>query len=126
MAITATLSGTILLTDSVLGTAFSKVLSGLAFTGTISEYAQNQLIGTSPVTINLPLSPTQFIYLKNLSTTNTITVTWTPNGSPSAVIQVLQPGGSLLLINTNTTSGITALSLVASGASTPCEYILLG
>jgi hypothetical protein len=67
-----------------------------------------------------------FVYIKNNHATNTVTVTWTPNGGASAVVQTLEPGSALILSQAVTAAGITALSLQASGASTPVEYILVG
>jgi hypothetical protein len=127
MAITAQLAGTIQLTDtSTNSTIFYKQLLNLLMTGTSFQETQAASIGTSPVSIALPVSPTNFLYVKNLHATQTLTVTWTPNGGSSAVVQTLEPGSALLLIQTSLTAGITALSLTGSGAATTCEYILAG
>jgi hypothetical protein len=126
MSITGTLSGNITMTDNLSGSV--QLVKALIFQylGTIFSYSQSQNVGTSPTTLTLPVSPTQFLYIKNLSTTATVTVTWTPDGGSSASIIVLQPGGMITYVESNTTSGITALSVTASAASTPIEYILLG
>lgn len=83
-------------------------------------------IGTSPVSIGLPISPITYLYLKNLHATQIITVTWTPNGGSSNVVKTIQPGGVIEFTDANGAGGITALSVVANGANTPIEYILLG
>lgn len=127
MAITGSLSGTLALTDNLAGSVQLQKTLALSFLGTIAEYSQSQSI-TGTVTLNLPLNPTQFLYIKNLSATagQTITVTWTPTGGSTATIVALQPGGSIIFIETNTTSGISALSVTAAIAATPIEYVLLG
>jgi len=91
MSVTVQLTGTITVTDNLTGSVQlqKQVIGG--YTGTISEFAQQQLIGTGSTTINLPISPTQFVYIKNLSASATVTVTWTPNGGASATIVTLQP-----------------------------------
>ena len=126
MAVTATLSGTVNLADSITGNiALSKVIS-LIVTGSIQEYAQSFNFGTSPTSVTLPVSPVNFVYIKNLHATFTLTVSWTPNGGASAVIQTLEPGGYLIMGQPTSGAGITALSITASNASTPAEFILLG
>jgi hypothetical protein len=82
----------------------------------------NLAASLTPVT--LPASPTQLFYAKHLGATGTITFTWTPVGSSSVVVQVLQPGGMLLFFNP--ANGITALSVQASLANTPVDYVLAG
>lgn len=129
MSLTANLVGNITLTDSVSGTVqLTKPIVGVSFLGTVSTYANQLEIGTSPTSIGLPISPTQFIYVKNLTpttSTNTVTVTWTPNGGSSAVVVLLEPG-AFILLGGPTTGGISALSVTASTSSTPIEYILVG
>jgi hypothetical protein len=126
MAINATFSGQLLVTDNLGSNPLVKFLSGFQFKGTTQTYSQNQLIGASPTTITLPISPTQVIYVANLHATQTLTVTWTPNGGSSNVVVTLQPTAMILHVSPNVTSGITALSLQGSGASTNCEFILVG
>lgn len=126
MSIQSNFSGSIQLTDPNTGTVqLYKALAAL-FTGTISTVAESLSVGTSPTSIGLPISPTQVIYIKNLHATNTLTVTWTPQGGASNVVITLQPGGLILLNEPNVTSGISALSLTASGVSTPVDYVLVG
>lgn len=126
MAITTSLKGTVTIVDSSVGTvSYSKNVS-ITFVGTVGTTGQNVLIGVAPVTIPLPVSPTQFVYIKNLHASQTVTVTWTPNGGASNVVATIEPGSALLLLEAAAGGGITALSLVASGASTPVEYVLVG
>lgn len=128
MAVTAAVRGVITITDNLTGsTSLTKVLNN-SYTGTVESYGQQVLIGTSPTSISLPLSPAQFVYVKNLSSTtsNTLTVTWTLTGGSSNQVVVLDPSAVLILSELTTANGITALSLVASTAATPVEYILCG
>ena len=78
----------------------------------------------SLVAVTLPASPTQLLYAKHLGTSGTITFTWTPVGSASAQIMVLQPEAVLFFFNP--ANGITALSVQASIANTPVDYVLAG
>jgi hypothetical protein len=126
MPITGALNGNITMTDNLSGSVQLTKALVFQYLGTIFDYAQGLAIGTSPTALSLPLSPTQFLYVKNLSTTATVTVTWTPNGGSTAPIITLQPGATIIYVETNTTSGITALSVTASAVATPIEYILLG
>jgi hypothetical protein len=125
MAITVQLNGFITITDNQTNSLqLQKQIVG-SYTGTISEFAQQVNLASGANAITLPGSPVQFAYVRNLSTTATIIVTWTPTGGASNVVCTLQPGAYIILNESNTTSGITALSLNASQASTPCEYILV-
>lgn len=127
MSITASVNGNLKLTDNLSGdTSFLKQLL-LSYTGTVSSFAQSFLLGTSATPINIPSTAAQFVYIRNVPATFTsnVTVTWTPNGGNSATIATLAPGASIILSETDTTYGITALSLSASVVNTPIEYILL-
>ena len=125
MALNFDFSGVMSVTDPNTGlTTLEKTISA-AFQGQINTLAESITVTTSPSTISLPISPTQIVYIKNNSTTFQTTVTWTRNGGASASVVVLQPGAFIMLMETDTTSGITALSFVATGSSL-VEYILAG
>lgn len=81
-------------------------------------------LSASLTPVTLPASPTQLLYAKHLGASGTITFTWTPVGSSSAQIMVIQPGGLIFFFNP--TGGITALSVQASVANTPVDYVLAG
>jgi hypothetical protein len=126
MSLSVSLNGNIQVTDSTSNAVASqKRLASLSVTGKNLSEAQSQLIGTSPVTIALPASPANFLYIKNLDTVNTVTVTWTRNGGSSASVIVFNPGGWAIVGCPGTGTGLTALSVVASSSNTPIEYILL-
>lgn len=123
-----TASGTINLASVGLANTLSIPIN-VAYGGTLSSVAVGTLIGTSPVTVTLPGTPVQGAFIQNLSAVahTLLTVTWTPQGGASAAIQVLAPSGVLFFLNptTETGGGISALSLVASAASTPVQYLLI-
>ena len=128
MSISASVSGSLKITDNLTGSvSLSKVLNN-TYTGTIESYGQSVIVGTSPSTISLPINPTQFLYIKNLSTTlgTTLTATWTLTGGSSASVIVLDPGALIIFCEVTTTNGISALSLLSNQAGTPCEFILAG
>lgn len=127
MSITSSVAGTIQLTDSATNsTIYYKQLINLLMVGTSFLETQPASIGTSPTSITLPISPVQFLYIKNLHATQTLTVTWTPTGGASATVQTLQPGSIIILLEAATGGGITALTLTGSGANTNCELVLAG
>jgi len=128
LSVTVSLTGSIKATDSVSGTiALSKVLTALATPGTSFSEASALSIGTSPVVIGLPISPTTFVYIKNTHITQTLSVTWTPNGGASNPAITLQPGSWIGFGEVvQALGGITALTLTGSGAATTCEYIIAG
>lgn len=129
MSVTASITGNITLTDSVTGTVpLSKALANLSFTGISSEFSQSFMVGTSPTDIDIPTTYTQFVYLKNVAPSNTVTVTWTPSGGSSAAVATLQAGSAIILCgsNTSTASGITDLSITASANNTPIEFVMAG
>lgn len=122
------MTGSIKASDSVSGTiALSKVLTALTTPGLTFSEAQSLSIPNSPTSISLPVSPTTFLYIKNLHATQTLTVTWTPNGGASNIVLTLQPGSWIAFGEAVLgTSGITALSVQGSGAATLIEYVLGG
>lgn len=128
MSVNVSITGSIKATDSVAGTiALSKVLTALTTPATVFTEASGANVGTSPVSVTLPVSPTTFVYIKCTHATQTLTVTWTPNGGASNQVVVLQPGSYISFgETTQAVSGITALSLTGSGAATSYELILAG
>lgn len=131
MAINIQLFGSIQIADSAQGSSpLVKQFANLAVQGSTFTETNQQIIGTSPVSLTLPISPAVFVYIKNLSPSATVTVTWTPNGGSSAVIQTLNSVGtgspvtSSFMISAGV--GVSALSVSASAVNTPIEYILGG
>jgi hypothetical protein len=117
-------NGTVSVIDpSGIQSPLSKIIPTLVANMTASTFGETTL-NTTPLVVSLPASPTQLLYAKNLSAANTITFTWTPVGSASAQIMVLQPGGVLFFFNP--ANGITALTVVSNGASTLIDYVLAG
>lgn len=126
MAITIAINGTITATDNLSGSVSLQKLLNLAYVGTIFEDSQFTSFGTSPTTVTLPIAAVQFLYFKNLSTTATITLTWTKTGGSSQTIITLDPGAAITFVENTTSNGISALSVTASVAATPAEFILAG
>lgn len=128
MGITASINGNLVISDSITGSVSLQKPISNSYQGTIEAYSQSQIVGTSPTTITLPISPVEFFYLKNLSSTSgtTVTVTWTPTGGSSASVLALDPGGYIFFCEGTTTNGVTAISVVASAAGTPIEYVTNG
>lgn|SRR6266850_211774 len=125
MAVTCTINSVIQITDNLTGSITSQKSVVGSYTGTIATEGQNVIIGTSPTTITLPGSPTNFVYIKNLSSSATLTATWTPNGGASNVVITLEPTSFIILDESITGAGITALSVTASAITTPIEYTLV-
>lgn len=117
-------NGVVSLTDPTnIQAPMEKIIPTLVATMAASTFGQALLTtGANPVT--LPASPTQLLYAKHIGTTGTITFTWTPVGSASAQIMVIQPGGILFFFNPG--NGITVLTVSASIANTPVDYVLAG
>jgi hypothetical protein len=128
MSISASVSGSIKITDNLTGSvSLSKVLNN-TYTGTVESYGQSVVVGTTLVTVSLPVSPAQFVYVKNLSNTSAtlLTVSWVPTAGGSATVVNLDPGAGIIFSEVTTSNGITALSLQSNVAGTPAEYILAG
>jgi hypothetical protein len=127
MAITVSLSASIQAQDVVTNNLLlNKTLAAFSYLGSVSTFAESILVGTTPVVIGLPISPTEVVYVRNTHATQLLTVTWTPNGGSSAVVLTLQPNSYILFGEVNATSGITALTLTGSASNTSCEYFLAG
>jgi hypothetical protein len=138
MSVSIQLLGQLIATDSSTGSVPLRKQINLTMLGTAFEETQGLVIGVTPVNITLPITPCQVVYIGNLHPTNTVTVTWTPNGGTSAVVQTIGPvtqqanpqpaTQGIVLINNNAigATGITALTIVASGAFTPIELMLGG
>jgi hypothetical protein len=127
MSINTTLTGTIVITDLVTNNLLAnKTLANISYLGSVSTIAETVSIPNSPTSIALPVSPTQVVYIKNTHATQTLTVTWTPQGGSSNPVVTLQPGAYILFGEPVAGGGISALSLQGSAANTSVEYILVG
>lgn len=132
MSMTVSLQGMITLTDNLIGSVQMQKQLNLPVTGTVDSQSNGFTVNTTSSSLPVPVSPATFVYIRNLSTTATVTVTWTPNTAISATVIVLQPGsvannGSYILFEeTNSSSGITAVSVIASLNLTPIEFLILG
>lgn len=106
----------------------SRILGPITFPGTSGELAQGIVVGTSPVSLALPTSPALQVLIRNTHAANSLTVTWTPAGGSSAVVQVLAPGGLVAVWApvSATGAGVTAISLTGSAAGTTAEVFLGG
>lgn len=120
-------AGTITISDVVSNNlALQKVLSGFGFTGTVFTSGESISVGTGGSALGLPVSPVQLVYIKNTHATQTLAITWTPTGGASVAGPTLQPGACVLLVESNLTSGFTAITLTGSSAGTTVEFILAG
>jgi hypothetical protein len=100
----------------------NRQIGPVSYSGVVGALTVGNLANGANV-ITLPVSPTLQLYVKNLHTTNTITIIATPQGGASATMQVLGPGAVFLFWQSATaaTYGITALTLTASAVNTPYE-----
>jgi hypothetical protein len=121
------LNGAITLNDGVAGTvSLQKPLVSLSFTGTAYSQAAAFAVGTSPESLILPVSSVNFIYIKNTSASGiSVTVTWTPLGQTSVLVQVLEPGSAILVVQAATGGGVSAISVQAT-ATGSIEYVIGG
>lgn len=130
MAVTTNATLTISAGDGLSGDVNLTKVATNSFTGVFSELAQSVTVGTSSVTIPIPVSGgvAQGVYVRNTSSTQNITVTWTPQGETSVISIQLTPGSFVFFLGATAGSvgGVTALSLIASASGGSVEYFLCG
>lgn len=127
MSISISLTGQIAVSDGTTGAvSLQKQVSAAMIIGSFFSEAQGLTVGTAVTNLTLPGTPVQFLYIKNLHAVQTVIVTWTPLGGASNVVTVLEPGAVIILVETNPGAGLSAVSLQASGASTPVEFLIGG
>jgi hypothetical protein len=125
VAINILLTGQIVVSDGTTGmVSLQKQLNSTMIVGSAFSEVQNLSVGVGATPITLPVATVQFVYIKNLHATQSVAVTWTalPGGSNFAI--TLEPGAIVIILEAAAGGGISALSLQASGASTPVEFIL--
>jgi hypothetical protein len=112
-------------------TQMAIALRGLFTMGTPPDLAR-VLATTGGLTITLVPGTVFGLYIRNVGV-NPVQVTWTPTAGASAVIQDLAPGAFIAFAQpanaaavVTATPGITALTLTALTASTPCEVAAIG
>lgn len=127
MSINISLSGTITIIDSISGLVnLTKSVSAAMVVGSGFTQVQSLNVGTASTSIALPVNPVQFAYIKNLHTNQSVAVTWTTPAGGSVLAITLEPGAVIIFQEALPGAGLTAISLQASGASTPVEFILGG
>lgn len=127
MSVQATLSGSLTISTGVPGSTNS-VQPFAALSAALSAIAQapQGSVGTSPTSQTLPASPTNVVLIQNTHATQTLTVTWTPNGGASNPVITLEPGSLIAIVEAAGSAGITALSLTGSGSGTTFIMVLGG
>ena len=76
--VTVTSNGVVQITDNLSGSVSQSIQALTSFVGSVAEYYPNFSVGTGTTTPSLPINVIQFVYIKNLSLTASVTVTWTP------------------------------------------------
>ena len=114
---TNNLAATVTTLDALNATILQRSLTA-TYGGSASGLREGSLPDNSAHAQSLPIATVRQYYLKNTHASATITVTWTPAGGASAVVQTVGPGGVLLFWQKTTDGGITALSYQASAAAT--------
>lgn len=121
-------------TDSVNTDIISRLIGPVTFSGSVGQFAVSSVPSSSVAqTVTLPTTSVYQFYLKNMmasstSQSRTLTVTLTPQGGSSAVVQTLGPGSVMTMWHaaSSSTYGFTALSLSASEANISYEIFLGG
>jgi hypothetical protein len=67
MAIKGSLSLTLSLQSDTASSPMVLPVSGLSYSGTNESYSQSLTVGTSPVSVTLPSSPANLVYVRNLA-----------------------------------------------------------
>jgi hypothetical protein len=120
-----TLNGPIQVFDLNNNLVTSKTLTGL--TVSVLDYTSGSIAFSAAATaITLPVSPTNFMYLRNDGTAVAV-VSWIPQGGSGAIVQNLgiSSAAAIIQVGQGGTTGITGLT-VSCAASTTVEYFLAG
>lgn len=92
-------------------------------TATANAYTEAlYTVGTATSTVTLPTATITSALVYNGNASNTLTVNWTPAGGSTETVVVLQPLSQINFIG----GAITAMTLVANGASTNATVIVGG
>lgn len=120
-----TLSGPISVYDLNSNLVTTKPLSGL--TAAVTDYSSGSLsFSAAAAALPLPLSPTNFIYVRNLGTA-TAAVSWVPQGGSGAIVQNIGTSSFIMVgqVGQTGTTGVTAITASCAAACT-IEYLLGG
>jgi hypothetical protein len=93
----------------------------------VSDYASGTLaVSAAAAAITLPVSPTNFMYLRNDGTAVAV-VSWIPQGGSGVIVQNLGVSSTMSVaqVGQGGSTGITALT-VSCAAATTVEYFLAG
>lgn len=124
--ITDSVTGSIGITDNQAGSLSQIIALSQSYVGSVSEYYPAFSAAAGGTAVTFPITALQFVYIKNTSTTITLSVTWTKNGGGSVSVVTLDPGAFLMLCENGTTNGITALTLTAASSTVLAQLVLAG
>lgn len=103
-------------------------VGNITLVGTDASYQSYAQIATAGTALTLPATTVWVVYVKNLSTTATITVRMQVTGGslPAAADSPLLPAGGVFLYwaPVETSGGIIGVTLVSSAGPSPAEVLL--
>jgi hypothetical protein len=106
----------------------NRSIGNAAFASNVGQFTTYKKLAAGANAISLPIIPTTEVYIKNIDSVATLTVTWTPNtGGSDVTVTVLYPGDQIILWQNpgGATAGIITLEIAASSAGY-VEYFLGG
>lgn len=106
-------------------------LSAIVAATTANFYNDFQQIGAGSTVLSLPAAICWVVVVHNLSTTNTVSITITPNGGSAWVSPLILVPGAVFIYwapytVTPVIGGAAGVALSASGVNTPVEVLLGG
>ncbi len=120
------LSASLTVADTTLSPSpqiVTRSLNNPTLAATVCFYDPFFQVNAAPTVVPLPANTVWVVYVKNLDSTNNITVTFTPAGGAAETLLLL-PGGVFTYFQTSeTTGGITALSLTSSAGVISAEVL---
>lgn len=108
--------------ESVYFTSSTNSFTDVGGSSTSGTVPGSNTTGTT-WTPSLTVTPLQVFYVRNLGTTGTATIAWTPTGGSSQTTPPLQPNGAMFFLEpvSGTTGGITAFTVTVTAPGTPVE-----
>lgn len=108
---------------------FVKSLVGILFQGTYGAIVNGISVDAAGVTLSLPGSPVQAVFIRNNSTVGGagLKITVTVVGGTPEEVDILDPGGVFMRISPSSDSGggYTAITLAGVNGTATAEYILV-
>lgn len=127
--VTNTLTAIVTTQEDITGSVpINRGTGNPAFDCNVGAFTTYQQLAAGNTDLQLPKATVYQVYIKNLDSTNTVTVQWTISGGAQLSVCNLTPGDQIIMWCNpaigSAGAGVSAIRLIAQGGTALVEYFI--